>query len=180
MVAFWALVIYGTVWLLRGGENAGRRDDSPPPSPKETLKRRLARGEISIDEYRRVLEALDEQPPAALNSRLVLLPFGSTGRRQSQPAETAAPTKAEPSRRPQTPGFRVLLRAYELLEQEWSYRSPAGDNTAVSAGRCFAPCLPRSGCLALRRPDVCPGTLHGLAGGPRGSQQPFPVIVRSS
>jgi putative membrane protein len=38
MVAFWALVIYGIVWLIRGGE-------------------------ISIEEYRRLLEALDDRSP---------------------------------------------------------------------------------------------------------------------
>jgi putative membrane protein len=63
MVAFWAIVIYGIAWLLRGSQNMQQHHESHTPSPQETLKQRLARGEISIDEYRRLLEALEEQPP---------------------------------------------------------------------------------------------------------------------
>lgn len=65
MVAFWALVIYGIVWLLRGGgQDVPQRDVQRAESPREILERRLARGEISIEEYRRLSEALDEKPPS--------------------------------------------------------------------------------------------------------------------
>ena len=63
MVAFWALVIYGIVWLIRGGANPKQRDERPPESPRQILKRRLAEGEISIEEYGRLLEALDDRSP---------------------------------------------------------------------------------------------------------------------
>lgn len=51
MVAFWALVIYAIVWLIRSGQNVQQRDERPPETPEEILKRRLARGEISPEEY---------------------------------------------------------------------------------------------------------------------------------
>jgi putative membrane protein len=63
MVAFWALVIYGIVWLARSSQNLQQRDEPPSESPRETLKRRLARGEISIEEYRELLRTLDEESP---------------------------------------------------------------------------------------------------------------------
>ena len=63
MVAFWALVIYGIVWLIRGTQNPPRPEQRPEPSPREILKRRLAEGEISIDEYNQRLEALEEHKP---------------------------------------------------------------------------------------------------------------------
>jgi putative membrane protein len=62
MVAFWALVIYGIIWLVRGGQNVQQRDEPSPESPRQILKRRLAQGEISVEEYERVLETLDDQP----------------------------------------------------------------------------------------------------------------------
>jgi putative membrane protein len=56
MIAFWALIIYGIVWLVRGGPTApsGRT----PEPPEEILKRRLALGEISLDEYERLHAAI--------------------------------------------------------------------------------------------------------------------------
>jgi putative membrane protein len=63
MVAFWALVIYGIVWLIRGGQNVQQRDEPSAESPRQILNRRLAAGEISTEEYRRLVETLDEGPP---------------------------------------------------------------------------------------------------------------------
>ena len=51
MVVLWALVIYGLVWLVRGSQNVQQRDARPPESPRQILKRRLAHGEISVEEY---------------------------------------------------------------------------------------------------------------------------------
>ena len=60
MVAFWGVVIYGVAWLLRGG--SPQRPEQPPPErPREILKRRLAQGEISVEEYER-LSATIESP----------------------------------------------------------------------------------------------------------------------
>lgn len=48
MVIFWGLVIYGVVWLVRGAASPAPRE-----TPAEILQRRLARGEISVEEYER-------------------------------------------------------------------------------------------------------------------------------
>lgn len=61
MVAFWALLIYGLVWLLRG-ERPHQRQEAPPENPQEILKRRLAAGEITIEEYEHLRETLDAKP----------------------------------------------------------------------------------------------------------------------
>jgi putative membrane protein len=60
MAAFWGLVIYGVVLLLRGG--SPQRPEQPARErPQEILKRRLAQGEISAGEYER-LTATIERP----------------------------------------------------------------------------------------------------------------------
>jgi putative membrane protein len=50
MLIFWALVVAGVIWLVRGARSA-------PPSvtdsgARQVLDERFARGEISEDEYR--------------------------------------------------------------------------------------------------------------------------------
>jgi putative membrane protein len=50
MVAFWGLVIVGIVWLIRA--LMAERHGHGGASPIELLDRRLARGEISPEEYR--------------------------------------------------------------------------------------------------------------------------------
>lgn len=66
MIAFWGLVIYAIVWLIRGGrpQDAWRptSERPDPDAPQEILRRRLARGEISLEEYERLRAALDEPP----------------------------------------------------------------------------------------------------------------------
>lgn len=57
MVVFWALVILGVVWLVRslaGGHHTIHHRD-----PAEVLDHRLASGEISPEEYRRLRETLE-------------------------------------------------------------------------------------------------------------------------
>jgi len=54
MVIFWGLVIAGVVWMLRGAT-------APKPaadSPLDVLQRRLAQGDISIEEYEQRRAAL--------------------------------------------------------------------------------------------------------------------------
>ena len=69
MVAFWAAVIYLVVWLVRGAPPARRQQPTEPTieTPLALLQRRLAAGEISIDEYNERRQVLDEEPaePAA-------------------------------------------------------------------------------------------------------------------
>jgi uncharacterized membrane protein len=68
MLALWVLIIYGLVWLFRGGSSQRHSDDSfpaerfPPERPEEILKRRLAEGDISIEEYQRLLGLLKDEP----------------------------------------------------------------------------------------------------------------------
>ena len=63
MVAFWGAIIYLVVWLVRGAPPARRQEtaDSPSEPPLEILQRRLAAGEISIDEYNERRDALDQE-----------------------------------------------------------------------------------------------------------------------
>jgi uncharacterized membrane protein len=50
MIAFWALLVYAVVRLVRGRPAASCEQASPPEAPDQILKRRLAQGEISIEE----------------------------------------------------------------------------------------------------------------------------------
>jgi putative membrane protein len=50
MVLFWAAVIFGIVWLVRGGFDGGR--GGRRESPSEILDRRFAEGDITAEEYR--------------------------------------------------------------------------------------------------------------------------------
>jgi putative membrane protein len=62
MVAFWALVIVGIVWLVRSLGWA--RHDNRRESAVELLDRRLAGGEISPEEYRERRAVLRDEPGA--------------------------------------------------------------------------------------------------------------------
>ena len=70
MIAFWALIIYAIVWLLRA-RPADRREQAPPEPPEEILKRRLAQGEISVEEYERLHTAMHQDPggPSSVQDR---------------------------------------------------------------------------------------------------------------
>lgn len=65
MSVFWVAIIGLAIWAImrlvpgRGGDggSAGSRGDTP----EEILDRRLARGEIDVEEYRRVKETLHPQ-----------------------------------------------------------------------------------------------------------------------
>jgi putative membrane protein len=67
MIAFWGLVIFGVVWLARGASAPAHASAAPPgqsESPQQALKRRLANGEISVDEYDSLRAVIDDQAPA--------------------------------------------------------------------------------------------------------------------
>ncbi len=57
MVAFWGLVIWGIVALVRGGGSV-RGQAAESERPLDILQRRLARGEISTEEYEELRDAL--------------------------------------------------------------------------------------------------------------------------
>lgn len=65
MVAFWAVVIVGIVWLVR--EVGGSRRESSP-SAGEILEGRLASGEIGVEEYRERSAALADPPHGTSSS----------------------------------------------------------------------------------------------------------------
>ena len=65
MLAFWTLVIWGVWYLLTSaGRGWSRPPEQPgppaPPAPRQILDERLARGDISADEYRHLLEVMNE------------------------------------------------------------------------------------------------------------------------
>lgn len=66
MVLFWAAVILGIVWLVRGGATG---DWSLPVRRSETaadiLERRFAEGDLTVDEYRARREVLANGTPAS-------------------------------------------------------------------------------------------------------------------
>jgi putative membrane protein len=53
MAAFWGAVAVAAIALVRHGQSA-----PPSPTPEETLRQRLARGDIDTEEYRRRMQAL--------------------------------------------------------------------------------------------------------------------------
>ena len=62
MVLFWGAIIFLVVWAVRGG--LGERQSGGPRAltALEMLERRLAEGEITVEEYRQRREALRESP----------------------------------------------------------------------------------------------------------------------
>jgi putative membrane protein len=70
MVAFWGLIIYAVVWLLRGGSSQ-RPEAMGQQRPDEILKQRLAQGELSVDEYERLIATIHQAPrePASMSVR---------------------------------------------------------------------------------------------------------------
>jgi len=63
MIAFCGLVIWAVVAVLRGTWPSSRTDADTPPA--EILKRRLARGEITTEEYEQLRDALRDDPALA-------------------------------------------------------------------------------------------------------------------
>ncbi|MBS1868394.1 MAG: SHOCT domain-containing protein [Actinobacteria bacterium] len=68
MVVFWGAVIAFVVWLLRGGLGARGDAAAQKEEPLELLRRRLADGSISVEEFeqrRALLEDADRPAGAA-------------------------------------------------------------------------------------------------------------------
>jgi putative membrane protein len=62
MVLFWAAVIAGAVWLVRGGSSGWSRAERRE-TPLEILDRRFAEGDMSADEYRTRREVITRGEP---------------------------------------------------------------------------------------------------------------------
>ena len=59
MVAFWGLVAWAIVAMVRTKDSGG---STGPARPEDVLAGRLARGEISTDEYVRARRLIDAHP----------------------------------------------------------------------------------------------------------------------
>ena len=74
MMVFWSLVWVGllgvAIWAAAQwarGPGAPRSTQQPPTrTAREILDERLARGEIDLDEYQRLRDALDHRTPAGV------------------------------------------------------------------------------------------------------------------
>ena len=51
MVLFWAVVILGIVWLVRGASGGWHWAGERKETPSEILERRFAEGAISVEDY---------------------------------------------------------------------------------------------------------------------------------
>ena len=64
MLLFWAAIIFGVVWLIRGGVrggSAGGETRVSRESPLEILDRRFAEGALTLEDYQARREALLQQ-----------------------------------------------------------------------------------------------------------------------
>lgn len=65
MLLFWILLIAGAVWLVRsifpGSINTDISQRDQPSGPREILDHRYARGEITREQYKVILEDITEQ-----------------------------------------------------------------------------------------------------------------------
>lgn len=57
MVAFWGLLIWGVLSVVRSA-GGGSAVSTGPPDPEQILRERFARGEIDADEFEQRLEVL--------------------------------------------------------------------------------------------------------------------------
>ena len=58
MVLFWAAVILGVVWLVRGASGGWRWGGERKETPSEILDRRFAEGAISVEDYHQRREVI--------------------------------------------------------------------------------------------------------------------------
>ena len=59
MLVFWGAIIALVVWFLRGAQRSGDTQKSRDSPPMEILRRRLADGSISVEEYEQRREMLE-------------------------------------------------------------------------------------------------------------------------
>jgi putative membrane protein len=62
MVLFWAAIILGIVWLVRGGSDGGWHwGGERKETPSEILERRFAEGAISVEDYHQRREVIADR-----------------------------------------------------------------------------------------------------------------------
>ncbi len=59
MIAFWALVLFGIVALVKWLLGQGQPGNRPSESAVEILRKRYARGEINEEDFRRMKENIE-------------------------------------------------------------------------------------------------------------------------
>jgi putative membrane protein len=62
MLIVWGSLIALAVWLVR---SFGREDDRPSETPRATLDRRLAEGEITTEQYTNMRSVLERDAPVS-------------------------------------------------------------------------------------------------------------------
>jgi putative membrane protein len=71
-VVLWLVIIYGAVSLIRAIRTRNRlpRDaEAARPAPRDVLDHRLARGELTVDEYERRRRLLETEPHRRARAR---------------------------------------------------------------------------------------------------------------
>jgi putative membrane protein len=67
-----ALVVAGIVWLVSALGNRENREAAakgPEPSAREILDRRLASGELTVEQYNQLRETIGDPAPSTTNGR---------------------------------------------------------------------------------------------------------------
>jgi putative membrane protein len=67
MVLFWTAIVFGIVWLIRGGSDRRQAHRAEPPT--EVLDRRFAEGAISVEDYRQRRNILGNGPSETNGAR---------------------------------------------------------------------------------------------------------------
>ena len=86
-----ALLILGIVWLVRtltANENRSTASEAAAPSAREVLDQRLARGEVTIEQYQQLRQAMDNST-SAHNGRAASTPASTPGYRVRRVGGTA-------------------------------------------------------------------------------------------
>lgn len=68
-VIFVALIVALIVWMVSSNSRSDGSSDVTGESPRDILDRRLASGEITVEQYSRLREALGDASPAASDTR---------------------------------------------------------------------------------------------------------------
>ena len=82
MVVFWAAVIFGAAWLIRGATRSGPGPGEGPltrETPLEILERRFAEGAISAEDYRARRDVLVGGTTNGAGAEGALVTSGSEG-----------------------------------------------------------------------------------------------------
>ena len=61
VVLFWAAVILGIVWLVRGASGGWHWGGERKETPSEILERRFAEGSISVEDYHQRREVIEKR-----------------------------------------------------------------------------------------------------------------------